>query len=88
MKTYAELEAEYLALCRAVQQDARRIVGLAGTGRADAAAEAAVALVQMARTREHQYTMQQEQAGSYDLNALRVNAETPSNSETGWERED
>jgi len=32
--------------------------------------------------------MQQEQADGYDLKALVVNASVPSNSETGWERED
>lgn len=36
----------------------------------------------------HQRQMQQEQAGGYNLASLKVNAETASNSETGWEREE
>jgi hypothetical protein len=32
--------------------------------------------------------MQLERAAGYDLAALRVNQNTPSNSETGWEREE
>ena len=32
--------------------------------------------------------MEAEQADGYDLKALVVNASVPSNSETGWERED
>ena len=34
------------------------------------------------------YKMQQEQAGAYDLAALRVDVAAASNSETGWEREE
>ena len=41
-----------------------------------------------AATIVNQTKMQQEQAGGYNLASLKVNADTPSNSETGWERED
>jgi hypothetical protein len=35
-----------------------------------------------------QKKMQLERAAGYDLAALQVHTETPSNSETGWERDD
>ena len=88
MKTYAELETEYLNFCKAVEADAMKIFGQAGIGNADNAANMAAALAQRALTQQNQYNMGREQAGGYDLAALRVDAATASNSETGWERED
>ena len=86
--TYAELEKAYIALTHDVQRQARQIVGMCANGRTDAAGSAAVALSDIAADARNQYQMQQEQAGSYDLKALHVEASVPSNSETGWERED
>lgn len=86
MNTYAQLETAYLALCRRVEADAMQIFGLAGVGRSDDAAEAAAALADHAATCKAQYAMQHEQ-GHYDLSALKVDASTASNSETGWEQE-
>lgn len=88
MKTYAELEAEYLALCEMVVKSTRLIVGFAGAGRADDAGRAAVNLMDIAGNAKQRHLMQGEQSGGYDLSALRVDAATASNSETGWERED
>ncbi len=87
--TKEELETAYLALCKRVEQDGRKIMGKAGAGYADAAAVAALALVDHAVDCRQQYQMQQEQtAGAYDLGALRVDAAAASNSETGWEKDD
>ena len=85
--THTELETAYIALCKAVEADARQIAGKCGAGYPDAAGEAAVSLAQKALTTRLQYEMQQEQAGSYDLAALQVNASVPSNSETIYEEE-
>ena len=85
--THTELETAYIALCKAVEADARQIAGKCGAGYLDAAGEAAVSLAQKALTTRLQHEMQQEQAGSYDLAALQVNASVPSNSETIYEEE-
>ena len=85
--THTELETAYIALCKAVEADARQIAGKCGAGYPDAAGEAAVSLAQKALTTRLQHEMQQEQAGSYDLAALQVNASVPSNSETIYEEE-
>ena len=87
MKTAQQIEQEYLAFCKAVEKDAMNIVGLAGNGRNREAAEAGIALAQRALTQRNQYAMQTEQAGTYDLSALRVDTATASNSETGWEKD-
>ena len=84
MKTYKELETAYLALCDTVVRDTLNIVGYAGNGRAQDAGRAAVNLMDIAADAKEQYIMEQEQ-GTYDLNALKVNPSVPSNSETGWE---
>jgi hypothetical protein len=86
--THTELEAAYMALCKAVETDARHITGLCLSGRVDAAGEASAALVQRVRTTRLQHKMQQEVKSGYDLATLRVDAASASNSETGWERED
>ncbi len=87
--THTELETAYIALCKTVERDAKRIVGMCGNGRTEAAGEAAVNLSQLGLTARLQYQMQQERAGgNYDLTALQVDATSASNSETGWERED
>lgn len=86
--THAELETAYLALCNTVQQQGMEIIGYAGAGRAQEAGEAAAMLVEMVATRREQYKMQQEQAGNYDLAALKVESNKASDSETGWEKRD
>jgi hypothetical protein len=86
--THKELETAYLALCQKVQKDGMKIVGKAGAGYADAAGIAALALVDHACDCRQQYLMQLERAAGYDLAALQVHADTQSNSETGWERDD
>ena len=56
-----------------VEADAKRIFGLAGIGRSDAAAEAAASLADYAATCKAQMQMRQEQsADSYNLGALHV----------------
>ena len=85
---YTELEKAYIALTHDVQKQARRIMAMAANGRAKEAAVAALTLSDTAADARNAYEMQQEQAGSYDLAALRVHADKPSNSETGWEREE
>ena len=86
--THAELESAYLALCEDVERGLMRIVGLCGAKRIDDAGRVTADLLERVENVRIQYTMQQEQAGSYDLAALSVNPSVPSNSETGWERED
>jgi hypothetical protein len=87
--THAELETAYIALCDTVLQDTQKIAGLCLAGRTDAAGRATVDLMDTAANAKEQYAMQQEQAAdAYNLTTLRVDATTPSNSETGWERED
>ena len=88
--THTELETAYIALCKAVEADARQIAGKCGAGYPDAAGEAAVSLAQKALTTRLQYEMQQEQTAPdrFSLAALKIHADVPSNSETGWERED
>lgn len=89
MKTAQQIEQEYMDFCKAVEKDAMNIVGYAGNGRSREAAEAAIDLAQRALTQQCQYKMQQETtAGNYDLAALRVDATSASNSETGWEKQD
>lgn len=85
MKATEQIEREYMEFLDQVELDTRRIVGIAGNGRAEDAAKTAAELVQKIRTRKHQYKMQQEQAAGYDLAALSVNASVSSNSETGYE---
>ena len=88
--THTELEKAYIALCKTVEADARKIAGKCGAGYPEAAGEAAVDLAQKALTTRLQYEMQREQTAPdrFSLAALRVHADKPSNSETGWEREE
>lgn len=86
--TYTELEAAHIALCKRVEADLVRIVGMCGNGRADAAGNAAARLLENVENTRIQYTMQQERAGgNYDLATLTVHADTPSHSETPFEDE-
>ena len=88
--THTELETAYIALCKAVEADARQIAGKCGAGYLDAAGEAAVSLAQKALTTRLQHEMQREQSAPdrFSLAMLKIHAETGSNSETGWEREE
>lgn len=87
--TFEELEREYLAFCKQVDDAAMNIFGAAGNGRSEDAANMAAALAQRALTQANQYRMRKEtQAGGYDLSALKVDANTLTNSETAYERED
>ena len=83
--THTELETAYIALCKRVEADLVRIVGMCGNGRADAAGNATAHLLEQVENTRLQYQMQQEQASGYDLAALRVDAAMPSNSETPFE---
>lgn len=89
-RTYTELEAAHIALCKRVEADLVRIVGMCGNGRADAAGNATARLLEQVENTRLQYQMCQEQAApeAYDLAALSVNASVPSNSGTEWEKED
>lgn len=88
--TYTELESAYIALCDTVLKNTQHIAGLCLAGRTDAAGRATVSLMDAAADAKQQYRMQQESSGTdrYDLTALRVDATSASNSETGWESED
>ena len=87
---YTELEKAYIALTHDVQKQARRIMAMAANGRAQDASIAALTLSDTAADARNAYEMQLEQTAPdrFSLAALNVHAETPSNSETGWERED
>lgn len=80
-------EITFEELCKEVNRRALRIYGQAGNGHASQAAEMALELSDYVSTQRQQVLMQQEQAGSYDLAALQVNASVPSNSETIYEEE-
>ena len=85
-----EADKKYIALCDEVKRQAMRIMGTAHNGNADNAANLALSLADYVSTEREQTRMKQERAGTaaYDLSALKVDAATASNSETGWERED
>ena len=88
--THAELEKAYIALTHDVQKQARRIMAMAANGRAQDASIAALTLSDTAADARNAYEMQQEQTAPdrFSLAMLKIHAETGSNSETGWEREE
>ena len=83
-------EITFEELCKEVNRRALRIYGQAGNGHASQAAAMALELSDYVSTQRQQVLMQQEQTAPdrFSLAALNVHAETASNSETGWERED
>ena len=85
--TYAELEKAYIDLTYTMEKQALRVMAIAANGRPMEAAEAAITLSDTAADARNQYQMQQEQAGSYDLAALRVDTSVASHSETPFEDE-
>lgn len=89
------LETRYEAFCKDVYAQSRAIYGRCSNAkgihaerRASEAAELAAILMTTVQVARQQGQMQQEQAGGYDLNALRVDVTSASNSETGFEREE
>ena len=82
-----DADKKYIALCDEVNRRALQITGAGNNGRADRAADLALALCDYVCTEKHQLLMQRERvnAGAYDLTALHVDASVPSSSETGFE---
>ena len=85
-----EADRRFLELCQEVRRRAMRVYGAAGNGNADKAANLAIDLADYVGTQRQQFLMQQEQSApdAYSLAALRVDTAVPSNSETGWERQE
>jgi hypothetical protein len=83
-----EADRRFEELCNEVRRQCGRIYGAAGNGNAEKAADLALALSDYVSTVKQSRLMQLERAGGYDLSALQVHADTQSNSETGWERDD
>ena len=88
MNEAAQADQRFVELCQEVNRRALRIYGASNNGQTEWVAEMALSLSDYVSTARQQLGMKQEQGSGYDLATLRVDYTAPSNSETGWEREE